>query len=238
MKPKFSFGIISIFPTMFNTLNYGIIGKAIKKGIIEVKFWNPRDYAKDKNRRVDDRPYGGGYGMLMKVNTLRAAINNARKKFIDTYKVIYLTPQGRLLKQEKLNYIVKKYKGLILVAGRYQGIDERIIDLDIDEEWSIGDYILSGGELPVMVMIDAITRLVPGVLKENNEDSFTRRGILDFPNYTRPEEISGQKVPRVLVSGNHKAIMRWKRKKALVNTWKKRPDLLKIIFNDLKKYGM
>ncbi|WP_027948122.1 tRNA (guanosine(37)-N1)-methyltransferase TrmD [Litchfieldella anticariensis] len=225
-------GVVSLFPEMFDAIaQHGVTGRAVKQGVLELEFWNPRDYAKDKHRTVDDRPYGGGPGMLMKVETLRGAIADARVRAEVVTgrpaKVIYLSPQGRPLDQRGVQELASA-DPLVVVAGRYEGIDERVVESDIDEEWSIGDYVLSGGELPAMVLIDAVARLVPGVLGHQDsavEDSFND-GLLDCPHYTRPEEFEGRSVPEVLLSGNHAAIKRWRLKQSLGRTWLRRPDLL------------
>lgn len=225
-------GVVSLFPEMFEALTgHGVTGRAVKQGLLELAFWNPRDYATDRHRTVDDRPYGGGPGMLMKVETLRQAIHAAREqgrqRFGAAPKVIYLSPQGRTLDQRGVRELAASGP-LVVVAGRYEGIDERIVESDIDEEWSIGDYVLSGGELPAMVLIDAAARLVPGVLGHQDsaeEDSFSE-GLLDCPHYTRPETIDGRQVPGVLLSGNHAAIKRWRLKQSLGRTWLRRPELL------------
>lgn len=230
--PAMWIGVVSLFPEMFDALTQqGVVGRAIEKRHIELAFWNPRDYATDRHRSVDDRPYGGGPGMLMKVDTLRAAIHDARQQAHDatgqTPTVIYLSPQGRKLDQQGVTSLASKGP-LVVVAGRYEGIDERVVESDIDEEWSIGDYVLSGGELPAMVLIDAAARLIPGVLGHQDsaiEDSFND-GLLDCPHYTRPEVIDGRQVPDVLLSGNHAAIKRWRLKQSLGRTWQRRPDLL------------
>jgi tRNA (guanine37-N1)-methyltransferase len=223
--------IITLFPEMFNALNYGVIGRAIEKKIINLKYFNPRDYTHDKHRRVDDRPYGGGPGMVMMAQPLQDAILAAKRQCTGTTPralTIHLTPQGKLLDQNKIKSLIGA-RPLILVAGRYEGIDERVIESQIDEEISIGDYVLSGGELAAMVMIDAIARLLPGVLGHEDsaqQDSFMD-DLLDYPHYTRPEVFNGQKVPNVLLSGNHKQIENWRFKKALERTRLRRPDLLK-----------
>ena len=225
-------GVVSLFPEMFGALtDYGVVGRAVKQGLLEIDFWNPRDYATDRHRTVDDRPYGGGPGMLMKVDTLRRAIHEARasgeRRHGVTPKVIYLSPQGRPLDQRGVQELASAGP-LVVVAGRYEGIDERVVESDIDEEWSIGDYVLSGGELPAMVLIDAAARLVPGVLGHQAsavEDSFAD-GLLDCPHYTRPEVIDGRYVPEILLSGNHAAIRRWRLKQSLGRTWLRRPELL------------
>ncbi|MBN1684670.1 MAG: tRNA (guanosine(37)-N1)-methyltransferase TrmD [Gammaproteobacteria bacterium] len=222
-------GIITLFPEMFDALNYGVIRRAIEKKIIHFKFFNPRYYTQDKRKTVDDRPYGGGPGMLMKVAPLRAAISDAKKqsKTLKT-KVLYVSPKGKNFDQSGALTLSQR-DAIIFVAGRYEGIDERVLMTDIDEVWSIGDFVLTGGELAVMCMIDAITRLLPDVLGDEQsaiQDSFSN-GLLDCPHYTRPEVIDGLKVPKILLSGNHQAIERWRLKQALGQTWKFRPDLLK-----------
>ncbi|HGJ5857801.1 tRNA (guanosine(37)-N1)-methyltransferase TrmD [Arsenophonus nasoniae] len=221
-------GIISLFPEMFRAITeYGVIGRAVKNGLLNIQCWDPRDYTHDRHRTVDDRPYGGGPGMLMMVQPLRDAIHAAKSEIGEDVKVIYLSPQGRKLNQQGVCQLTANKK-LILVCGRYEGIDERIIETEIDEEWSIGDYVLSGGELPAMVMIDSISRFIPGVLGHHasaEEDSFMT-GLLDCPHYTRPEVLEGMEVPRVLLSGNHAEIERWRRKQSLGRTWLRRPELL------------
>ncbi|MCB5162666.1 tRNA (guanosine(37)-N1)-methyltransferase TrmD [Marinomonas algarum] len=219
--------VISLFPEMFQAITqYGVTGRAIKSGLVEVDFFNPRDYTHDKHKTVDDRPYGGGPGMLMKVQPLKDAIDSA-KLLVPNAKVIYLSPQGRTLTQEGVQQLAKQAE-LILVAGRYEGVDERLIQSQVDEEWSIGDFVLSGGELPAMVLMDTVFRMVPGVLGKQasaDEDSFAD-GLLDCPHYTRPEVLNGQPVPSVLLSGNHEEIRRWRLKQKLVRTLQRRPDLL------------
>ncbi|MAY71197.1 MAG: tRNA (guanosine(37)-N1)-methyltransferase TrmD [Halomonas sp.] len=225
-------GVVSLFPEMFEAITrHGVTGRAVDKGQVTLEFWNPRDYATDRHRTVDDRPYGGGPGMLMKVDTLRSAIHDARSRAQaatgERPKVIYLSPQGRRLDQQGARELASG-PPLVVVAGRYEGIDERVVEADIDEEWSIGDYVLSGGELPAMVLIDTAARLVPGVLGHQDsavEDSFND-GLLDCPHYTRPEEIDGRKVPDVLLSGHHGQIRQWRMKQSLGRTWQRRPDLL------------
>ncbi len=220
--------IVSLFPEMFSALHHGIVGRAITHKRLHMHYWNPRDYSDDPHHRIDDRPYGGGPGMVMKVAPLRNAIIAAKQSTTATPTVIYLSPQGKRLAQPDVTQLAQR-KELILVSGRYEGIDERLIQLDIDEEWSVGDYIVSGGELPAMLMIDAITRLLPGALGDEEsaqQDSFSD-GLLDYPHYTRPEIIDDKKVPEVLLSGNHEAISRWRLTQALGRTWQRRPDLLK-----------
>ncbi|GAA0348382.1 tRNA (guanosine(37)-N1)-methyltransferase TrmD [Morganella psychrotolerans] len=202
-------------------------GRAVKNGLISIDCWNPRDYTHDRHHTVDDRPYGGGPGMLMMVEPLRKAIHDAKAAAGDNAKVIYLSPQGRKLDQQGVCELAASEK-LILVCGRYEGIDERVIQTEIDEEWSIGDYVLSGGELPAMTLIDAVSRFVPGVLGHQasaKEDSFAD-GLLDCPHYTRPEVLDGMSVPPVLLSGNHAQIDRWRMKQSLGRTWLRRPELL------------
>ena len=221
-------GVISLFPDMFRAItDFGVTGRAVKRGLLEINLWNPRDFAHDKHRSVDDRPYGGGPGMLMMVQPLRDAIQAAKQAAGDDVKVIYLSPQGKKLTQSGVAELAQHRK-LILVAGRYEGIDERVIQSEIDEEWSIGDYVLSGGELPAMVLIDAVTRLLPGALGHADsaeEDSFTD-GLLDCPHYTRPEVYADQRVPDVLLSGNHAHIRRWRLQQSLGRTFERRADLL------------
>jgi tRNA (guanine37-N1)-methyltransferase len=221
------FDVVSLLPDLFQVLRgQGVTGRAIERGIAELHLWNPRDYTQDVHRTVDDRPYGGGPGMVMMVEPLRAAIEAARAA-APASRVVYLTPQGRTLDQAAMAEIAAG-PGWILVAGRYEGIDERLIERWIDEEWSIGDYVLSGGELPAMVVMDAVIRLLPGALGHSDsaqEDSYAD-GLLDCPHYTRPEEIDGMRVPEVLLSGDHGAIARWRLQQALGRTWLRRPDLL------------
>ena len=221
-------GVISLFPDMFRAItDFGVTGRAVKRGLLNIQCWNPRDFAHDKHRTVDDRPYGGGPGMLMMVQPLRDAVHAAKQAAGDDVKVIYLSPQGKKLTQSGVAELARCSK-LLLVAGRYEGIDERVIQSDIDEEWSVGDYVLSGGELPAMTLIDAVSRLVPGVLGDMasaEQDSFTD-GLLDCPHYTRPEVLDGVAVPEVLMSGNHEHIRRWRLKQSLGRTWQRRPELL------------
>jgi tRNA (guanine37-N1)-methyltransferase len=231
MKPTQRFGVITLFPEMFEPfLNQGVFGRAVKKGILQVDMFNPRDYTTDKHRTVDDRPYGGGPGMLMMVQPLTDAIADAKKALGDNSVVVYLSPQGKTLNQTEVQSLVH-IPNLILVAGRYEGIDERVINSLVDQEWSIGDYVLSGGELPAMVLMDSVSRLLPDVLGHKQsavEDSFTN-GLLDCPHYTRPEVLNGEAVPSVLLSGNHEKIRQWRMAESLRRTVDRRPDLL----NDL-----
>ncbi|NRA59744.1 MAG: tRNA (guanosine(37)-N1)-methyltransferase TrmD [Psychrobium sp.] len=221
-------GIITLFPEMFKAITeQGITGRAVKNGLIQLQCWNPRDFTHDKHRTVDDRPYGGGPGMLMMVQPLRDAIVAAQAAAGGDATVIYLSPQGRRLDQTGVEELAEREK-LILICGRYEGIDERIINTLVDEEWSIGDYVLSGGELPAMTLIDAVSRFVPGVLGKMasaEQDSFSD-GLLDCPHYTRPENLDGLSVPSVLLSGNHEKIKRWRLEQSLERTLKRRPDLI------------
>ncbi|WP_250658757.1 tRNA (guanosine(37)-N1)-methyltransferase TrmD [Alkalimarinus coralli] len=207
--------------------DYGVTGRAFKNRIMEFQAWNPRDFTHDRHRTVDDRPYGGGPGMLMKVQPLQDAIAAAKQAAGEGVKVIYLSPQGKRLDQAGVQHLANAEK-LILVAGRYEGVDERLIKAEIDEEWSLGDFVLSGGEIAAITVIDAIARLIPGVLGHDQsaeQDSFFD-GLLDCPHYTRPEIFQGQKVPDVLMGGHHEQIRRWRLKQSLGRTWQRRPDLL------------
>ncbi|KGQ65709.1 tRNA (guanine-N1)-methyltransferase [Gallibacterium anatis 7990] len=221
-------GVITLFPEMFKAITeFGVTSRAIKHELLQLHCWNPRDFTHDKHKTVDDRPYGGGPGMLMMVQPLRDAIQTAKAEAGDDAKVIYLSPQGRKLNQAGVEQLAKNQK-MILVCGRYEGIDERVIETEIDEEWSIGDYVLTGGELPAMTLIDAVARFVPGVLGKQasaEEDSFVD-GLLDCPHYTRPEVLDGLVVPPVLMSGNHEEIRKWRLKQSLQRTWLRRPELL------------
>ncbi len=221
------FDVVTLFPDMLQAMvGDGVTGRAFDRGLAELAIWNPRDYTSDVHRTVDDRPYGGGPGMVMKVEPLQAAIEDARRAAPES-RVVYLSPQGRRLDQSVVRELAQR-DGMILIAGRYEGIDERIIDRYVDEEWSIGDYVLSGGELPALVLMDAVLRLLPGVLGDADsaeQDSFTE-GLLDCPHYTRPELFEGMPVPEVLKSGNHEAIRRWRLQQSLGRTWLRRPDLL------------
>jgi len=220
--------VITLFPESLEGLTgLGVTGRAIREGQVVLKTWNPRELATDKHRTVDDRPYGGGPGMVMAVEPLASTIAAARKEHARATPVSLMSPQGRKLDQAAVNELAGR-QGLILVCGRYEGIDERLIESEIDEQWSIGDYVISGGELAAAVIIDAVTRLLPGVLGHEQsavEDSFMD-GLLDHPHYTRPEVAGDKAVPDVLLSGDHEAIRRWRRKQALGRTWQLRPDLL------------
>ena len=221
-------GVISLFPEMFNAITeQGVIGRAIKRDLLQFHSWNPRDFAHDKHKTVDDRPYGGGPGMLMMVQPLRDAIHAAKQAAGGEAKVIYLSPQGRTLDQAGVLELATNKK-LIFICGRYEGIDERIIESEVDEEWSIGDFVLTGGELAAMTMIDAVSRMIPGVLGDQasaEQDSFAD-GLLDCPHYTRPEVLDGMAVPKVLLSGNHSKISQYRQKQSLARTLERRPDLL------------
>ncbi|MES2203803.1 MAG: tRNA (guanosine(37)-N1)-methyltransferase TrmD [Pseudomonadota bacterium] len=221
------FALITLFPEMLDALKFGIVGRALQKHLVEVSWFNPRDYTDDKNRTVDDSPFGGGPGMVMMAKPLHQAIKAAKVQ-LPNAKVIYLSPQGKQFDQQ----LAKKAavaSDLIMIAGRYEGIDQRIIDECVDEEWSLGDYVISGGEFAALVMIDAIARCIPGVVGDAGsviDDSFYH-GLLKHPQYTRPESYNGWDVPKVLLSGNHRDIARWREKQSLGATWTKRPDLLK-----------
>ncbi len=220
--------VVTLFPEMVEALRLGgVTARAMERGLLELRCWNPRDFARDRHRTVDDRPYGGGPGMVMRVEPLRSTIRAAKAAAGEGAKVAYLSPQGRRLDQAGLRELAAR-PGLVLVAGRYEGVDERLVEEMVDEEWSIGDYVLSGGELAAMVIIDGIARLLPGALGHEGSaeaDSFSE-GLLDHPHYTRPEVIDGRAVPEVLLSGDHAAIARWRRKQSLGRTWARRPDLL------------
>ncbi len=244
--------VVSLFPEMFTAVTeYGITGRAVSSGLIAVRAFNPRDYTSDRHQTVDARPYGGGPGMVMMIEPLRQAIEAARQwlgqgdgEDVEQGKtgeaggagakpatrVIYLSPQGRVLDQRAVACLARQPR-LVLVAGRYEGIDERLIELEVDEEWSIGDYVLSGGELPAMVLMDALIRQLPGALGHGEsaaQDSFFD-GLLDCPHYTRPENYQGMCVPEVLLSGNHERIRQWRRQQSLARTRQRRPDLLEAV---------
>ena len=220
--------VISIFPEMLRAItDFGVTRRAVKNGLIEIHCINPRDFAYDRHQKVDERPFGGGPGMLMMVQPLRDAILKA-KELLPEASVIYLSPQGRVFSHGAAVEMAER-REIIFLCGRYEGIDERVIESLVDEEWSIGDYVLSGGELAAMVMIDALSRMIPGVLGDQEsaaEDSFVR-GLLDYPQYTRPEEIDGMRVPEVLLSGNHQEIRKWRLGMSLARTYERRPDILK-----------
>ncbi len=221
-------GAVSLFPEMFSAVtDVGITGRAVRDGLLTFQSWNPRDYTHDRHRTVDDRPYGGGPGMLMKIQPLRDAISAARESAPGKACVVYLSPQGETLNQSVVESLAAEER-LILVAGRYEGVDERLIATEVDREVSLGDFVLSGGELAAMAVIDAVTRLIPGALghaQSAEQDSFAD-GLLDCPHYTRPEVYDGQAVPDVLLGGHHDQIRRWRLKQSLRRTLERRPDLL------------
>lgn len=217
------FDILTLFPEMFENLKQSIIGRAIEKNIININLINIRDFSKNKHKKVDDTPYGGGAGMVMKPDVVYSAYKSIEDK---NAKVIYMSPQGKTLSQEKVEELSKE-KHLVILCGHYEGIDQRVLDKIVDEEISIGDYVLTGGELPAMVLIDSVSRYVEGVLKEDSikEESFSN-GLLEYPQYTRPEIFEGEKVPEILLSGHHENINKWRKEKSLEITKKKRPELI------------
>ena len=218
------FDVLTLFPEMFDTLNQSIIGKAKEKELIDINLINIRDFSKDKHKKVDDTPYGGGAGMVIKPDVVYDAYKSIEKK---DAKVIYMSPQGKILNQKKVEDLSKQ-KHLIILCGHYEGIDQRVLDKIVDEEISIGDYVLTGGEIPAMVLIDSISRYVEGVINQESieEESFSN-GLLEYPQYTRPEVFEGEKVPEILLSGHHENIEKWRKDKSIEITKKKRPDLLK-----------
>lgn len=220
------FSVLTLFPEMFDCLKQSIIGKAEEKNLININVINMRDFSKDKHKKVDDTPYGGGAGMVIKPDIVYDSFKSIKD---NKAKVIYLSPQGKKLKQEEVERLSKE-EHLILLCGHYEGIDQRVIDEIVNEEISIGDYVLTGGELPAMVLIDSVSRYIEGVLDEESikEESFSNN-MLEYPQYTRPEIFLNQKVPEVLLSGHHENIRKWRRKESLKNTYKKRPELLKNI---------
>jgi tRNA (guanine37-N1)-methyltransferase len=221
--------VITLFPEMVEqVVKYGVVGRAADQSLINLECWNPRNYTLDKHRTVDDRPYGGGPGMLMKVQPLEETIQAVREKNPQA-QLVYLSPQGKPVDQDMLAKQINT-GSVIFLCGRYEGIDERLVQQEVDQEWSIGDYIISGGELAAMVCIDAMTRLIPGALgheQSAQQDSFSD-GLLDYPHYTRPEEYKGMKVPEVLMNGNHRHIEDWRERQSLGRTWQRRPDLLEL----------
>jgi tRNA (guanine37-N1)-methyltransferase len=231
--------VITLFPELVEqVIEYGVVGRAAEQNLLELRCWNPRDYTHDRHRTVDDRPYGGGPGMLMKVQPLQDAIAAVRQQNAAA-RLVYLSPQGQLLDQRKLERQVA-LGSVIFLCGRYEGIDERLIQREVDEEWSLGDYVISGGELAAMVCIDAMTRLIPGALgheESARQDSFSD-GLLDCPHFTRPEEYKGDCVPRVLMNGNHREIETWREQQALGRTWQRRPDLLENIELDARQRAL
>lgn len=218
------FDVLTLFPEMFEPIKQSILGKAIEKEKIKLKLVNIRDFSKDKHKKVDDTPYGGGAGMVMKPDVVYDAYKSI---YEENAKVIYLSPQGKTLNQKKVEDLSKE-KHLILLCGHYEGIDQRVIDKIVDEEISIGDYVLTGGEIPAMVLIDTVSRYIDGVLSQESikEESFSE-GLLEYPQYTRPEVFEGEKVPEILLSGHHENIEKWRKEQALKITKQKRPDLLK-----------
>ena len=217
------FDVLTLFPEMFVSMEQSIIGRAMKNQLLEINLTNIRDFSQDKHKKVDDTPYGGGAGMLMKPDVVWNAWNSVKT---NKSKTIYMSPKGKTLTQKKVESLAKE-EHLIILCGHYEGIDQRVIDKIVDEEISIGDYVLTGGELPAMVLMDSVSRYVNGVLKQGStfEESFSN-DLLEYPQYTRPEEFLGEKVPEVLISGNHQNIDRWRRNKSLEETFKKRPELL------------
>ena len=220
------FDVLTLFPEMFEPLNKSIIGRAKEKGLININLINIRDFSKNKHKKVDDTPYGGGAGMVMMPDVVYDAYKSLNSK---DAKVIYMSPQGQKLNQKKVVELSKE-KHIILLCGHYEGIDQRVIDEIVDEEISIGDYVLTGGELPAMIVIDSVSRYIEGLLKDDStkEESFSE-GLLEYPQYTRPEVFNGKQVPEVLLSGHHENIDKWRREQSLINTKKKRPDLLENI---------
>ena len=222
------FDVVTLFPEMITAAaSYGVTGRAIERKIVSLSVWNPRVYTHDRHRTVDDRPYGGGPGMVMKYQPLHEAVKSAKQAGSGTAKVVYLSPQGKLITQALLSEACDN-SHIILVAGRYEGVDERFVEMDCDDEWSVGDYVISGGELAALIVIDAVTRLLPGVLgdEESARQDSHMNGLLDYPHFTRPEQLEGCSVPDILLSGNHADIDRWRLKQALGRTWQRRPDLL------------
>lgn len=231
-----SFGVVTLMPEMFNSLSFGITKRAIENKIVNISYFNPRDWANNSYKKVDDKPYGGGPGMVLMYEPLKQAILAAKNKLSDSCKTIYLSPQGKRVTQQKLQKVATKDQSILFIAGRYEGIDERIIENYVDEQWSLGDFVLSGGEFAAMAFIDAIVRLLPGSLGDDDsikEESFMD-GLLEYPQYSRPATIDGHDIPQVLLRGNHSEILRWRRKQSLGRTWLQRPDLMKnLILNDL-----
>ena len=231
--------VITLFPQLVEqVISCGVVGRAADQELLSLHCWNPRDYTLDKHRTVDDRPYGGGPGMLMKVQPLQDAVNAAREQN-DRAKLVYLNPQGKLLTQQRLARQVDQGT-VIFLCGRYEGIDERLIQREVDEEWSIGDYVISGGELAAMVCIDAMARLLPGALGHDEsalQDSFSD-GLLDCPHYTRPEAYQGDQVPEVLLNGNHRDISDWREQQSLGRTWQRRPELIERVELDKRQQAL
>lgn len=217
------FSILTLFPEMFNGIKQSIIGKAIEKDLIEINLIDIRDFSKDKHKKVDDTPYGGGAGMVMKPDVVYDAYKSIKS---DNARVIYMSPKGKTLNQEKVKKLAKE-NHIILLCGHYEGIDQRVLDEIVDEEISIGDYVLTGGEIPAMVLIDSVSRYIDGVItKESVEEESFSNGLLEYPQYTRPEIFLDKKVPEVLLSGHHENIKKWREEQALKITKQNRPDLL------------
>src|SRR5271170_4728611 len=221
--------VVTLFPVMIReALAHGVVGRALERGVLEVEYFDPRDYTTDVHRTVDDRSYGGGPGMVLKVEPLRGALRSAAASLPQGSRRVYLGADGRRFEQGMAREAARDGAGLVLVAGRYEGVDERFVERETDEQWSIGDYVLSGGELPALVVIDAIARLIPGTLGRAEsavQESFSD-GLVDWPHYTRPPAVDGHEVPAVLMSGDHAAIERWRLQQALGRTWLRRPELL------------
>ncbi len=229
------FDVLTLFPEMFEPIKQSIIGRAMEKSLIDINLINIRDFSKDKHKKVDDTIYGGGAGMLIKPDVVYDAYKSVKT---ENSKVIYLTPQGKKLNQSKVEELAKE-EHLILLCGHYEGIDERVLEKIVDEEISIGDYVLTGGEIPAMVLIDAVSRYVEGVLtKDSTEEESFSNGLLEYPQYTKPKEFEGMKVPEVLQSGHHENIDKWRRKEAIKTTYMKRPELLEKVnlTDEEKKY--
>ena len=232
------FDVLTLFPDMFSSLGESIIGRARENKLIEINLINIRDFSKDKHKKVDDTPYGGGAGMVIRPDVVYDAYNSIKNK---DAKVIYMSPKGKVLNQEKVKQLSNQ-KHLIIICGHYEGIDQRVLDEIVDEEISIGDYVLTGGELPAMVLIDSVSRYVKGVLNDEStsEESFSNN-LLEYPQYTRPEVFNGVQVPEILKSGHHENINKWRRAESLKNTYKKRPELLKDVelsYEDKKNLGI
>lgn len=224
MEEKMKFDVLTLFPEMFEPLKQSIIGKAVEKKLIDIHLVNIRDFSKDKHKKVDDTPYGGGAGMVMRPDVVYDAYQSVKQ---DQAKVIYMSPQGKKLNQQMVEKLSKE-SHLIILCGHYEGIDQRVLDEIVEEEISIGDYVLTGGEIPAMVLIDSVSRYVEGVIKQDSiqEESFSN-GFLEYPQYTRPEIFEGKAVPKILLSGHHQNIEKWRKERSFEITKKKRPDLLK-----------
>ncbi len=231
--------VITLFPELVEqVIEFGVVGRAAAQHLLELHCWNPREYTTDRHRTVDDRPYGGGPGMIMKVQPLEDTIAAVRQQSPEA-KLVYLSPQGRLIDQQLLASQVEE-GAVAFLCGRYEGVDERLIEREVDAEWSLGDYVISGGELAAMVCIDAMTRLIPGALGHDESaqrDSFSD-GLLDYPHYTRPEDYRGDRVPEVLMNGNHREIETWREQQALGRTWQRRPDLLDRVELDARQQAL